>query len=270
MTPTEFELFVKSLLVEQLNCPGVEIYHRKKIQGRRSSYLHEIDLSFEITVARTRVFVIVECKAYKKPVSVDDVMELHSRIDDIGAHKGMLVSTSGFTSGAVALADAHGIALIQIFAGQWSTIRPLGGQGPSDIWFNFRAGVYEDGQVGLSMRPVGEIDVFRAYTLDEETAGALLAKVRHPLTDRNPIYVSKSSFSAREDAEMRPLFQVACTGGFIQLMTTLHTKKEMRQEYLEVVYALLLAFILLLFFVGAIVGLLYYVVSSLLAVIVIT
>jgi hypothetical protein len=53
----------------------------------------------------------VECKHYKKKVPVDDVEEFHSKIDDIGAHKGIVITTVGFQVGAIKTAKARGIAL---------------------------------------------------------------------------------------------------------------------------------------------------------------
>ena len=41
----------------------------------------------------------------------------------LGAHKGIFISTSGFQSGAEEYANAHGIALIQIFDKQVMQIK---------------------------------------------------------------------------------------------------------------------------------------------------
>lgn len=39
---------------------------------------------------------------------------MHDKIRQIGAHKGILISTSNFQKGAITYASEHGIALIQI------------------------------------------------------------------------------------------------------------------------------------------------------------
>jgi polysaccharide deacetylase 2 family uncharacterized protein YibQ len=54
---------------------------------------------------------LVECKAYKRPVSVDDLLIFAERIDDIGANKGIIITLHGFQPGAVKVAESHGIAL---------------------------------------------------------------------------------------------------------------------------------------------------------------
>src|ERR1035438_6538411 len=100
MDPSEFESLVKALVAEQLGQTDQEIRHGAMLPGKRSGFNHEVDLSFEIDLLGTRVLVILECKAYGRPVSVDDVLEFCSRVQDIGAHKGILVSTTGFTDGA--------------------------------------------------------------------------------------------------------------------------------------------------------------------------
>lgn len=44
--------------------------------------------------------MLVECKKYDKPVGRDKVEILANRLQSIGAQKGILISTSGFQSGA--------------------------------------------------------------------------------------------------------------------------------------------------------------------------
>lgn len=58
--------------------------------------------------------VIAECKRYTSPVNREKVVVLADKVKSLGAHKGILISTSGFQSGAHEYAKKHGIALIQI------------------------------------------------------------------------------------------------------------------------------------------------------------
>lgn len=55
--------------------------------------------------------VLVECKSYNHRVPVDDVEEFHSKLDDIGAQKGIMVTTLGFQNGAIKAARGRRIAL---------------------------------------------------------------------------------------------------------------------------------------------------------------
>jgi predicted helicase len=69
-------------------------------------------VSFILRVAGgADLLVLVECKHYKHRVPVDDVEEFHSKIDDIGAQKGILITTVGFQSGALKAAKGRRIAL---------------------------------------------------------------------------------------------------------------------------------------------------------------
>ena len=58
--------------------------------------------------------VLCECKQYTSSVSREKVAVLHDKIESIGAHKGILLATSDFQSGAIQYAKAHGIALITV------------------------------------------------------------------------------------------------------------------------------------------------------------
>jgi hypothetical protein len=112
---TKYERLVKDLLEAKLmkDCPGsdLKVYHNKKYTGK-SGHEHQIDVSAELKVAGVRILILVECKFYSHPVGIDDILEFAARIDDIAAHKGVLVTTIGFQDGAEKIAKSKGIALI--------------------------------------------------------------------------------------------------------------------------------------------------------------
>lgn len=64
--------------------------------------------------------VLVECKYHKNPVKREMILALHSKVVSVGAQKGAMFSTSGFQSGAIEYAAAHGIATVQIQDGRSS------------------------------------------------------------------------------------------------------------------------------------------------------
>lgn len=74
---------------------------------------YQIDIVFEYTIMNIKNRVLVECKKYKRSVERKVVAELRDKVNSIGANKGIVMSTSGFQSGAVEYAKAHGITLIQ-------------------------------------------------------------------------------------------------------------------------------------------------------------
>jgi hypothetical protein len=60
------------------------------------------------------VLFLVECKCYSQKVEVGDIEEFRTKIDDIGAHKGIVFSTIGYESGAIKTAKAYGIGLARL------------------------------------------------------------------------------------------------------------------------------------------------------------
>ena len=94
----DYERFVQQVMASLV---GVTVHHKRVYTGRLSHRDIEIDVSFNYDVAGADLLFLVECKCYRHAVPVNDVEEFHSKIDDIGAHKGILVTTKGFQDGAV-------------------------------------------------------------------------------------------------------------------------------------------------------------------------
>ncbi len=76
--------------------------------------MHQLDLSWEIEndVAKTKY--LADAKYHTRPVEQGYVAKIAGVIEDIGYHKGMLISPVGFTEGAVNLAKGCGISLLVI------------------------------------------------------------------------------------------------------------------------------------------------------------
>jgi len=120
ITPTDFERLVLTWLERcaEGEKQRVEAEHLGIVQGRGGDY--KIDALVKLTVFRgALVIVLVECKHQTRPVEREDVMVLQAKVRDVGAHKGMLFSTSGFQSGALEYARAYGIATVTVVAGKW-------------------------------------------------------------------------------------------------------------------------------------------------------
>lgn len=113
ITPEQFEKYALDLLSEQTR--GLEnlvIEHNKLIEAYDGNY--QIDGYIHFTMMGIEFKTIVECKHYNSAITREKVQILLSKIQSIGAHKGILISTSNFQSGAIEFARNHGIALIQI------------------------------------------------------------------------------------------------------------------------------------------------------------
>ena len=64
--------------------------------------------------------VLFECKRHKSPVKREHVMVLHAKLQSTGAQKGVIVAASGFQSGALEYAQAHGIACVRLVDDAWT------------------------------------------------------------------------------------------------------------------------------------------------------
>ena len=116
ITPTEFEKYCVKILkgyAENEQLKEFVIVHNEKIIANDGEY--QIDIYAEFTAMGVKFKVLGECKRYKYPIEREKVAVLADKLQSIGAHKGILISTSGFQSGAIKYAKTHGIALIQIF-----------------------------------------------------------------------------------------------------------------------------------------------------------
>ena len=118
----EYEEFVRSTYQTLVDRQLGTVQAGRLFTGRKTGHAHQIDVSIELRIADLSLTVLVECKHYKSKVGIADLLEFAQRIDDIGAHKGVLVSTVGFQEGAIRVADAHGIALV-ITKPIWQVIR---------------------------------------------------------------------------------------------------------------------------------------------------
>ena len=115
LSPTDFEKHCYSILegyAEEEGLKDFTITHNVRIETYDGTY--QIDVYAEFTALNSKFKVLCECKQYTSSVSREKVAVLHDKIESIGAHKGILLATSDFQSGAIKYAKAHGIALIKV------------------------------------------------------------------------------------------------------------------------------------------------------------
>ena len=115
ITPTEFEKYCLEILAgfaEEEQLTDFSITHNVKIPVEDGTY--QIDIYAVFMAMGVEFKILFECKQYSAPVNREKVAALHSKLNSIGAHKGILLSTSGFQSGAIQYAKVHGIALIRV------------------------------------------------------------------------------------------------------------------------------------------------------------
>ena len=91
---------------------GLEATTDKTIKGVRTD--HDIDVFVTSHHAGFDVTWIVECKYWKKPVSKLHVLALREIVADSGADRGILLSESGFQSGAIEAANLTNVQVTSL------------------------------------------------------------------------------------------------------------------------------------------------------------
>lgn len=115
ISPTEFEVLCLDILnsyAEAESLSGFSIQHNVHIPTDDGTY--QIDVYASFIAMGVEFKVITECKRYSNPVPREKVVVLSDKVRSLGAHKGIMISTCGFQSGAYEYSKKHGIALLQI------------------------------------------------------------------------------------------------------------------------------------------------------------
>lgn len=115
ISPTEFEELCLEILKSyaEAEClSDFSIQHNVCIPADDGTY--QIDVYAKFIAMGVEFKVIAECKRYSNPVSREKVAVLADKVRSLGAHKGIMISTCGFQSGAYEYSKKHGIALLQV------------------------------------------------------------------------------------------------------------------------------------------------------------
>ncbi len=111
MKADEFELAVRAHLAGELK-RRFNTFTEKAYRGGRTGFRHNVDIACEDGGGSDGSLALVECKFHELPVSSDQVMAFAFRLADIGAHKGIYVSNSGYQLGSYKIASAVGMSLL--------------------------------------------------------------------------------------------------------------------------------------------------------------
>jgi len=109
--PVEYEMLTQEIWQELLGVSGTRAWHQMEYKGRISGRSIKVDVSFTVDVAGATILVAIECKHYPRRVGVGEIEEFSAKMADIGAHKGIVVTTVGYQRGAIKSAEGRGIAL---------------------------------------------------------------------------------------------------------------------------------------------------------------
>ena len=116
LSSIEFEeccLIILRGYAEEMNLANFVITHNEIVKTYDGDY--QVDVYSEFTIfGGSKIKVLVECKQYNSPVKRERVELLYSRLQSTGSHKGILMTTAQFQSGALRYAEQHGITLIEV------------------------------------------------------------------------------------------------------------------------------------------------------------
>jgi hypothetical protein len=107
----KWRLYEKVVADMQGRYPGCTVIRDHKVTGVRSGTTRQIDVWATGEVAGREITLAIECKFYKAKVDIKTVDSFIGFLEDVGADKGVLITTTGFTSGAEKRAKAARIDL---------------------------------------------------------------------------------------------------------------------------------------------------------------
>src|SRR3954469_21598679 len=91
--------------------PGADVKHDQHIVGR-SKRNRQLDITITQNVGLYPTLIVIECRRYRRPVSIDKVEAFATKLEDVGASHGVMVSNAGFDAGAKAVAALKRITLM--------------------------------------------------------------------------------------------------------------------------------------------------------------
>jgi hypothetical protein len=109
-TGKEFEKLVESIFNKLIKDPRFEKVEQN-IQLDGPDGERQIDVLITAEIAGVKFLTVIECKDYKNKVSIPTIDGFHSKLIDVGAKKGIIISAKGFSSKAISKAKRLGISL---------------------------------------------------------------------------------------------------------------------------------------------------------------
>jgi len=155
-----YESYVAGILSRRF--VGTKVTCDVRIKGRKSGIARQIDILVE--TARP---LVIDCKCYGRKVDVKHVEAFLGMLDDLGVRTGILITTKGYTSGALARAEGEpGIDLQILPPDRLSDYQRLGApliwRGAFGIWLEPPSGwiaddelTQRDGGALVAMYPLG-------------------------------------------------------------------------------------------------------------------
>jgi restriction system protein len=119
LTPADYERAVAALVRDSgQEVTDWQVRHLDPVEGVDATYIIDVTVRFRLLGAD--YLTLFECKRHSSPVKREHVQVLHDKLRSTGAHKGIVVASSGFQSGALSYAKTHGIGCVRLIDGAWT------------------------------------------------------------------------------------------------------------------------------------------------------
>lgn len=113
---TNYELFTREIyrqLGQATKVNAANVQHNVKLVGK-SGQKHQIDVYWEYEKDGKTHHVAIECKNYRRRISLEKVCAFKGVLDDLDGVNGIMVSKVGFQKGAKKYAQQYGISLKEL------------------------------------------------------------------------------------------------------------------------------------------------------------
>lgn len=112
---------------------NAEVVHNKKVKGRLSSVMRQVDVLVRGKIMGQEIMIAVECKMTSRPLEIGAIDEFVGKLLDLGAERGVLYSASGMTTSAVYRAEgASSPSVVPVSLAAAPSPDPHGAPGPPD------------------------------------------------------------------------------------------------------------------------------------------
>jgi hypothetical protein len=99
--------------IQQQLAPDARVCRNETVVGK-SGALNQLDVTLRSPVGQYEFFCVFECKDWNSRVDIDTVRAFQTKVDDVQAMQGVMVSAQGFTREAHKLAEAQNIRLYRL------------------------------------------------------------------------------------------------------------------------------------------------------------
>lgn len=109
----QYEQLTQSIyqaILQNEECNNIQVKHNVEITGR-SGVSHQIDVLWCFRQAGIEHTVLIECKNYASNITLEKVRNFFGVLNDIGNARGIIVTKTGYQSGAAEFANYYGISL---------------------------------------------------------------------------------------------------------------------------------------------------------------